>query len=136
MPFVSPFANVQVMLLSDREMFPWLTLEPLVYEDPVTGETFTVERNFRTDGASIPIALSLVPVIGPLLSMRYFGGGIWLGFREGVLHDRLRRKDKEGNTLVPAHVAHKIFRGALYDAGYPADLCENYYAAVVAFNSK
>lgn len=135
MPFVSPYANVQAMLLNDRHAKPWMLLERLEYDDPITGERYTVEKNFRTDGSSVPIALAAVPVIGPMLVIRFFGGGVFKGFREGVLHDRLRRPDEHGNLLVSAKVAHLIFRGALYEAGYEPDICENYYAALVAFNS-
>ena len=90
----------------------------------------------RTDLSSVPIAVSAIPVIGPLLVMRFFGKGIWLGAEEGILHDWLRRPDKiTGLPPVPARVAHRIFRGALYKRGYPPDLCELYYQAVLRFNS-
>lgn len=128
-----PFQTMlDVRFLDDRSIFPWITLSELVYECPLTGETFVVPRHFRTDGASIPAAIAAVPVVGQALFLRYFGQGVFHGFKQGVLHDFLRRGD---NPPVPAHVAHKIFRAALYDAGYPPDLCENYFAAVVAFNS-
>lgn len=123
---------LDVRFLDDRSLFPWLTLAELVYEDPVTGETYVVPRHFRTDGASVPEAIAAIPVIGQALFLRYFGGGVFYGFKEGVLHDYLRRGD---NPPVPAHVAHKIFRAALYEAGYPPDLCETYYTAVRLFNS-
>jgi hypothetical protein len=116
------------MLLDDRSIFPWITLEPLVYECELTGETYTVPKHFRTDGSSVPRALML---FAPPLAARFFGQGVWLGFKQGVLHDYLRRND-----LVPASVAHRVFREALYAGGYPEDVCENYYAAVVKFNSK
>jgi hypothetical protein len=32
-------------------------------------------------------------------------------------------------------VAHKVFREALYKAKYPPDMVENYYRALVLFNS-
>lgn len=123
---------LQVLFLDDRSEFPWLTLGELVYECELTGETYTVPRHFRTDGASVPMALAAVPVVGTALANRYFGRGVWQGFKQGVLHDYLRRGD---NPPVTAAVAHRIFRQALYEAGYPPDLCEAYYAAVVAFNS-
>jgi hypothetical protein len=135
MPFVSPYANLQVMLLNDRHPLPWIMTEKMVYECQLTGETHEVERHFRTDLASIPIAMAAIPVIGPMLVIRYFGRGVWMGARECALHDWLRTPDKYGNLPVPARVAHRIFRAALYEAGYPPDLCENYYSAVVAFNS-
>lgn len=122
------------MLLDDRSEFPWITLEPLEYESELTGEIYTVPAHFRTDGASVPMAVGLLPGIGPALLARFFGQGVWQGFKQGVLHDYLRRK-KDGVTLVPAAVAHRIFREALYEAGYPPDLCETYYNAVVIFNS-
>lgn len=131
MSFVTP---LKLQLINDRGLFPFITLEPLVYECDLTGETYTVPKHFMTDGASIPIALSALPVIGSMLAIRYFGGGIWLGFKEGVLHDYLRR-ERNGNTPVKASVAHRIFRAALYEAGYEPDMCETYYAAVKAFNS-
>lgn len=130
MPFVSP---LEVMLLDDRTQFPWILLEPLVYECSLTGETYEVPRHFRTDGASLPRALIL---LAPPLAARFFGQGVWLGFKQGVLHDWLRRVDpRYGSPPVPAKVAHLIFREALYDYGYPEDLCENYYEAVRRFNS-
>jgi hypothetical protein len=134
MPFVLPYNHAKVELLNDREEFPWITLAPLQFEDMLTGKTYTVPKYFRTDGASVPKALVAIPVIGPALFQRFFGQGVWMGFREGVLHDWLRRK-KDGVTPVPADVAHSIFRQALEEAGYPYDLVENYYEAVRKFNS-
>lgn len=133
MPFITP---LDMRLFNPRAKHPFMLLDELVYECPLTGETYTVNKYFRTDLASIPIRLAAIPIIGPALVIRYFGNGVFLGAHEGALHDRLRRPDKDGNTIVPAHLAHKIFRTALYDR-YPdmPDLCENYYAAVVAFNS-
>jgi hypothetical protein len=124
MPFLTP---LNVMLLNDRARYPWITLTPLEYESPLTGETYIVPKNFRTDGASVPKAII---ALAPPLALRYFGQGVWQGFKQGVLHDYLRRVDK-----MPANLAHSIFREAIYDAGYPPDLCENYYAAVRTFNS-
>ena len=129
MAFTTP---LHVMFLDDRSRFPWITLEPLVYECDLTGEVYTVPRHFRTDGASVPMALAMVPGFS-LLAQRYFGNGVWQGFKQGVLHDYLRRGD---TPPVSAVIAHKIFREALYEAGYPPDLCETYYAAVRTFNSK
>lgn len=126
MPFTSP---LEVMFLDDRGPFPWITLEYLAYESATTGETYVVPRHFRTDGASLPKALML---LAPPLAIRYFGSGVWKGFKQGVLHDYLRRGP---NPPVSAKVAHMIFREALYEAGYPEDMCEAYYAAVKAFNS-
>lgn len=131
MPFTTPLS---VLLLNDREKYPWITLSPLVYESSLTGETYTVPKHFRTDGASIPKAIIAIPIIGQALALRYMGEGIWQGFKQGVLHDYLRRKDKDGNTPVPAYTAHRVFREALYEAGYPVDLCETYYSAVGSFN--
>ena len=116
-------------MLNDRSVYPWMTLSPLVFESDLTGETYTVPRYFRTDGASLPAALVALPVIGPMLFARYFGSGVWLGFRSGVLHDSLLRSGE-----VPKHLAHKIFREALYSEGYPEDLIETYYAAVVDYS--
>lgn len=132
MPFLTP---LNVMLLDDRSVFPWITLSPLVYESPLTGETYEVPKHFRTDGASIPSALIAIPITGQALALRFMGQGVWQGFKQGVLHDFLRRKQKDGTTPVPAHTAHKVFREALYDGGYPPDLCETYYKAVLVFNS-
>lgn len=129
MPFTTP---LQVQFLDDRSEFPFITISPLVYECELTGETYTVPKHFRTDGASVPEALAAVPVVGQSLFLRYFGRGVFHGFKQGVVHDYLRRGP---NPPVPAAVAHKIFRAALYEAGYPPDLCENYYMAVKAFNS-
>lgn len=130
MSFETP---LKVMLLNDRHEIPWITLAQIVYESTLTGETYTVPRHFRTDGASIPRWLIMM---APPLAMRFMGSGVWLGFREGVLHDWLRRPDKvTGKPPVPAKVAHLIFREALIDAGYPDDMVSAYYAAVKLFNS-
>lgn len=134
MPFVSPNNTVKAQLLNDRGPFPWLTLEELVYQDPETGEIYTVPRYFRTDGASVPKALVSIPIVGPALFQRFFGQGVWMGFREGVLHDWLRRA-RNGIRPVTAAKAHTIFKRALQEAGYPYDLVEAYYNAVVKFNS-
>jgi hypothetical protein len=131
MPFLT---DLRVMFLDDRSEFPWLTLEPLEYTSELTGQTYIVPRHFRTDGASIPKALIAFPVIGQSLAMRFMGHGVWHGFREGVLHDYLRRP-RGGVLPVSASIAHAILREALQDAGYPEDIVENYYAAVVRFNS-
>lgn len=112
---------------------PWILLAPLVYESEVTGETYWVPENFLTDGSSVPRSLILM---APPLAMRFMGRGVWQGFKQGVLHDWLRRPDKEtGFPPVPAKVAHLIFKESLTEAGYPDDLVSSYYAAVVTFNS-
>lgn len=121
--------ELDARLLNDRAKMPWQLIAPLEYEDPLTGEIYTVPKWFRTDGASLPAALVALPVIGQLLFIRYFGQGVFQGFREGVLHDYLLR-----SGVVPASVAHRVFRTALYEAGYSPDLVETYYAAVVAAN--
>lgn len=131
MPFADGSA-LKVQLLNDREIFPWITLEPLEYYSPGTGETYTVPRHFRTDGASIPMALAAVPVVGQALVMQFFGQGVWQGFKQGVLHDYLRRGD---TPPVPAATAHFVLREALLDAGYPNELADAYYSAVKVFNS-
>jgi len=130
MPFVSPWSNIQVMLLNDRVFRPWVMLERLEFESVTTGETYVVPKHFRHDGASIPAAITLLPLVGIALFLRFFGEGVFQGFREGALHDWLRQQPD-----IPAKVAHMVFREALYDAGYPPDLCEAYYAAVALFNS-
>ena len=131
MPFLTP---LKVQLLKDSSTFPWITIDELVYEDPNTNEIYVVPKHFRTDGASVPKALMAVPVLGPALFMRYFGEGVWKGFKEGVLHDYLRRK-RNGRTPVPAAIAHSIFRTALEESGYPKDMVDAYYNAVKVFNS-
>jgi len=130
MPFLTP---LKVQLLNDREEFPWITLDALLYEAK-DGTTHTVPKNFRTDGASVTPLLS-VPVIGQALALRYFGEGVWQGFKCGVLHDWARRKDHNGITPMPAASAHLLLKECLEESGYPDDLVENYYAAVVKFNS-
>lgn len=134
MPFLDP---LQVQLLNERSVFPWITLADRRWEDPETGEIHTIPKHFRTDGSSIPKALLAVPLIGQALALRYFGNGVWLAFGEGDLHDYLRRPDRAtGLPPVPAAVAHLKFRRALYEK-YPdmPDMCENFYSAVVMFNS-
>lgn len=130
MPFETP---LKVQLLQDRTEYPWITLAPLVYESPLTGETYWVPENFRTDGSSVPRSLILM---APPLAMRFMGSGVWMGFKQGVLHDWLRRPDKAtGLPPVPAKVAHLVFREALIDAWYPPEVVSAYYAAVRLFNS-
>jgi hypothetical protein len=130
MPFVSPHANIKVMLLNDRHKKPWIMLDILEFYSETTGETYIVPKHFRHDGASIPALIVLLPVVGAALFLRFFGSGVFQGFREGALHDWLRQQPD-----IPAKVAHLILREALYAAGYPPDLCESYYQAVVLFNS-
>lgn len=84
MPFTTP---LQVQFLDDRSEFPFITISPLVYECELTGETYTVPKHFRTDGASVPEALAAVPVVGQSLFLRYFGRGVFHGFKQGVVHD-------------------------------------------------
>lgn len=130
MPFHTP---LKVMLLSDRTQFPWILTAPLVYESEVLGDTVWVPEHFRTDGSSVPRALILM---APPLAMRFMGQGVWQGFKQGVLHDYLRRPDKTtGKPPVPAKVAHLVFKEALTEAGYPDDLVSAYYQAVKVFNS-
>lgn len=127
-------APLKVMLIDDRAEFPWFVLEPQQYECELTGDTYIIPRGFRTDGASVPIAIAAVPLVGAALAIRYFGGGVFKGFRQGVLHDFLCRKNASGNTPVTKKVAHLVFREALYSAGYPEEMIENYYAALRMFN--
>lgn len=131
MPFITPYNNVKVQLLNDREKYPFLTLEVLVYEYPPTGERFEVKKYFRTDGASIPKLLIATPIIGPALFQQFFGQGVWQGFQEGVLHDWLRTEP----FPVEAAKAHEIFRYALEERGYSETLVTAYYNAVKLFNS-
>lgn len=136
--------ELHLLFLDDRSQFPFITTASCSWKDPETGEIHTIPKNFRTDGASLPIALSALPVVGPALVMRYFGHGVFMGFKEGVLHDYLRRRPAiwEGDKIVgygeppvPALVAHEKFNRALTEAGYPDDMIENYVAAVRAFNT-
>lgn len=122
-------------LVDEHSDFPWAVVGPARWQDPETGEIHEVEDGFRTDGSSVLKALIAIPVVGQLLALRMFGSGMWLGFAAGVLHDRLRRADENGLTIVPPHVAHEKFRRAMIEDGHPSDVVENYYAAVVRFNS-
>ena len=130
MPFVSPWNNAKVMLLNDRAERPFIMLERLEFYSETTGETYVVPKHFRHDGASVWAAVALIPIVGQLLFLRFFGKGVFLGFREGALHDWLRQQPH-----IQAKVAHLIFREALYAANYQPDLCEAYYEAVKLFNS-
>lgn len=135
MSFISPFANLQVMLLNDRHRLPWITTEKLVYESPLTGEEYEVPKHFRTDLVSVPTALASLPGIGTAVLLEFFGTGVWMGAREGALHDYLRRPSRRwGKPPVPPIVAHRVFREALYAANYDPELCELYYSAVATFN--
>ena len=51
MPFHTP---LKLMLLNDRGQFPWITLEPLVYESGLTGETYTVPAHSAPTGPACP----------------------------------------------------------------------------------
>lgn len=126
MGFITP---LKVMLLNDTSKFPWILLDDLVYESALTGDAYTAPKHLRTDGSSVPRALILM---APPLAMRFMGQGLWMGFKQGVLHDYLRRGP---NPPVSAKVAHLIFREALTEAGYPDDMVSAYYAAVKLFNS-
>ena len=75
--FLTP---LDVRFLDDRSQFPFITLEPLVYECELTGETYTVPKHFRTDGASVPEAIAALPLVGQALFLRYFGHGVFHGF--------------------------------------------------------
>jgi len=132
MPFLTP---LKVQLLSDKSEFPWITLEPFVYESK-DGTVYTVPKNFRTDFASVPKALMAIPIVGQALAMRFFGNGTWLGVKPAVIHDWARRKDHNGITPMPAASAHLLLKECLEESGYPEDLVGSYYNAVVAFNSK
>lgn len=134
MAFISPFANLSVMLLNDRHHLPWITTEKLIYESPLTGEEYEVPQHFRTDLVSVPTALAALPVIGTAVLLEFFGTGVWKGAREGALHDYLRTPNSFGKFPVPPIVAHRVFREALYAANYDHRLCELYYRAVVTFN--
>lgn len=136
MSFVSPFTTLQMMLLNDRHRLPWILTEKLVYESPLTGEEYTIPRNFRTNLVSMPKMLAALPGIGGFVVLKFFGQGVWLGAKEAVLHDWLRTPDRTSGELpVSPIVAHRIFRESLYDAGYDSEMIELYYSAVVTFNS-
>lgn len=127
MPFLAP---CKVMLLDDRSVFPWIVLEEMPYEDPLTGDIYVVKKHFRTDGSSVPKKVAALPIVGSIIVSQFFGNGLWLGFKQGVLHDALRR-----DGTLPPHIAHRVFRTALYEGGYDPFLCESYYQAVRLFNS-
>lgn len=135
MAFVSPWANLHVMLVSDRHRLPWILTEKLVYESPLTGDEYEIPRHFRTNLVSMPKMLAALPGIGGFAVLKFMGEGVWMGAREAVLHDWLRTRNRSGDLPVPAMVAHRVFREALYGANYAPDMIELYYAAVVNFNS-
>lgn len=134
MAFVSPWANLHMMLISDRHKLPWILTEKLLYESPLTGEIYEIPRHFRTNLVSMPKMLAALPGIGGFTVLKFMGEGIWMGAREAVLHDWLRTPNKQGELPVPPMVAHRIFREALYNADYNPEMIELYYQAVVTFN--
>lgn len=137
MPFVSPFTNLNVMLLNDRHPLPWILTEKLIYESPLTGEEYVIPRHFRTDLVSIPKALAALPGVGTYMMLQFFGTGVWMGARESVVHDWLRRPNKEtGVPPVAPVLAHRIFREALYFGNYTPEMIELYYRAVTAFDGR
>lgn len=135
MSFVSPWANLHLMLVSDKHKLPWILTEKLIYDSPLTGEEYEIPRHFRTNLVSMPKIVAALPGIGGYFVYKYLKQGIWLGAREAVLHDWLRTRDRWGNLPVPAKIAHKIFREALYQADYEPEMIETYYQAVVLFNT-
>lgn len=136
MAFVSPFANLNLMLLNDRHKSPWILTEKLVYESPLTGEDYEIPKHFRTDLVSMPKMLAALPGVGSFIVLNFLGRGMWLGAREAVLHDWLRTSNKEtGRLPVPPIVAHRVFREALYSANYDPEMIEMYYTAVATFNN-
>jgi hypothetical protein len=132
MPWLDPR---RFELIDEHAEFPWAVIGPLRWMDPETGEIHAIPDGFRTDGSSFPKLMMAIPFIGAFLSMRHFGNGMWLGFAGGTLHDYLRRSDENDNTPVPPDVAHLKFKRALIEDGFSEDVVENYYAAVVKFNS-
>lgn len=132
MSFVSPFANLQVMLLNDRIDLPWILTEKLVYEYPPTGEVFEIQKHFRTNLVSMPKELIALPIVGNIAFSEFFGHGVWLGARESVLHDFLCTKEN-GTYPVEIGAAHRIFRHAMLESGYPESVANAYYRAVVEF---
>jgi hypothetical protein len=132
MPWLDP---LRFELVDERAEFPWAVIGPMRWMDPETREVHTIPDGFRTDGSSFPKQMMAIPIIGQFLAMRHFGNGIWVGFAAGTLHDCLRRGDENGVPPVPAHVAHWKFKLALQEDGFPYDVVENYYAAVVKYNS-
>lgn len=131
MPFLDPL-NMQ--LLNESNVFPWMLLERFRWQDPATGEIYEAPKYFRTDGASIPIEISAVPVIGQALIMRLFATGMFKAFKPGVIHDWARRK-VNGVRPMPAAQAHLLLKNIMTEQGYPQDIIDDYYAAVVKFNS-
>lgn len=136
MAFVSPWANLHLMLVSDRHKLPWILTEKLIYESPLTGDEYVIPRHFRTNLVSMPKMLAALPGIGGFTVLKFMGEGVWMGAREAVLHDWLRAKDRSGSYPVPAIVAHRVFREALHHADYDPEMVELYYLAVTTFNSK
>ena len=120
MPFLT---TLELRLISDRSPFPWMTTQVLSWQRPSTGQVFSTPKYFRTDGASIPFAVACIPVVGPMLLARYFGAGLWLGFREGVLHDAITRGPE---PMVTMDEGIAIFREALTESGYAQDMIDTY----------
>lgn len=128
MPFLT---DLELRLISDRSPFPWMTTQSLKWQHPDTGQIFESPKYFRTDGASIPFAVACIPVLGPLLVSQYFGAGLWLGFREGVLHDFIT---KGPVPMVGKHEAVEIFRIALTESGYTAQMIDAYCQGLTLYN--
>lgn len=131
MPFITP---LKMQLLNEDNVFPWLLLEPFTWLDPETGEEYTAPKYFRTDGASVPPAIALVPIVGPALLTRLMATGMFKAFKAGVIHDWARRAIN-GVRPMPAADAHKLLRKIMIEQGYPMDIVEDYYNAVVIANS-
>jgi hypothetical protein len=131
MPFITP---LKLQLLNESSEFPWILLEDYSWQDPDTDEVFTAPKHFRTDGASVPIAIAAIPVIGQALVMKMFATGMFKAFKPGVIHDWARR-EKDGTRPMPAADAHLLLKRIMEEQGYPEDIVEAYYKAVVTFNS-
>ena len=132
MPFITP---LKLQLLNESNVFPWILLDDFSWQDPETGEVHTAPKHFRTDGASNRIEIGLIPLIGMPMLMRMFATGMFKAFKPGVIHDAARRK-VNGVRPMPAAEAHLLLKRIMEEQGYPQDLVDSYYAAVVAFNSK
>jgi len=131
MPFITP---LKMQLLNEDNVFPWILLDDFIWEDPVTGEQHKAKKHFRTDGASNRIELGLIPIIGMPMLMRMFATGMFKAFKPGVIHDAMRRK-VNGVRPMSAAEAHLLLKRIMEEQGYPQDVVDAYYAAVVTFNS-
>jgi hypothetical protein len=134
MPWVEGHGDLIIQFLDERVPRPFMLTQELWWEHP-DGRVFKIPKWFRFNGVSMPIGLAAVPGIGASLIIRFWGDGVFMGFKESALHDYLCTPDSTGRFPVPLSEGNKIFKIALEEANYPEDVVADYFAALSLANS-